>query len=64
MCSGIYCDTSFSTLDWINTGSAAFGQGTQGAFAGGMHGGGTTGSVIGFTVMAAIQFGLTYWQTA
>ncbi len=63
VCQASYCDTSFSTSDWVNAGTSAMGQGVSGAFAGSMAGG-PVGMGIGFVVMSGVQFGLSYWQTA
>ena len=62
-CSGVYCETGFSTTDWINAGTSAMGQGFQGAFAGSMMGAGAAAPGIGFVVMAGVQMGLSLWQT-
>ena len=53
-CSGVYCDREFSTGDWINAGTSAIGQGTQGAFTASMFKGGAASSGIGFVVMAGV----------
>jgi hypothetical protein len=61
-CSSMYCNTSFSTSDYLNAASSGMAGGTQGGFLGHAVTKSNGGTAAAFSIMFVVNFAISLWQ--